>query len=96
MAALIRKEPSHVTLEWLLRLMTHVVESDPEQFFIVDVVPNLRWLARNEHLVNNCAAELESFEHKVSQSPSRPRTLTPAHPHAHTPSLLIRSRSHLR
>ena len=89
MAALIRKEPSHVTLEWLLRLMSHVVESDPEQFFIIDVVPNLRWLARNDHLTNNCTDELAAFESKVVGTlyphphpliSLYPHTLTPSHP----------------
>ena len=65
MAELIKKEPSHVTLEWVLRLIQHVVESDPDQIFIIDIVPSLKWLIRDEHLIKECTAELEAFEQKV-------------------------------
>ena len=65
MAELVKKEPSHVTLEWVLRLIKHVVESDPEQIFIIDLVPSLKWLMRDEHLIKECTAELEAFEQKV-------------------------------
>ena len=41
-ANLVRKEPSHVSLEWVLRLLQHYVESDPDQIFIIDLVPSLR------------------------------------------------------
>ena len=65
MAELVRKEPSHVNLEWVLRLLQHYIESDPGQVFIVDIVPNLKWLVRNEHLIKECSSEMESFEQKV-------------------------------
>ena len=65
MAELIRKEPSHVTLEWVLRLVQHMLESDPDQIFIVDLVPNLKWLMRDEHLIKECGTELAAFEQKV-------------------------------
>ena len=65
MADLIRKEPSHVTLDWVLRLMQHVVESDPDQVFIVDLVPNLRWLVRDEFLMTESCQELVDFEERV-------------------------------
>ena len=65
MAELIKKEPSHVTLEWVLRLIQHVVDSDPDQIFIIDMVPSLKWLMRDEHLIKECTAELEAFEQKV-------------------------------
>ena len=89
MAALVRKDPSHVTLEWVVRLVQHMVESDPEQTFIIvsitaachiittllpppphlpslqDLMPNLRWLVRNEHLIKECSKELAAFEERV-------------------------------
>ena len=60
-----KKEPSHVQLDWVLRLMQHIVESDPDQIFIVDFVPNLKWLVRDEFLCKECDSELASFEQKV-------------------------------
>lgn len=65
MAELVKKEPSHVTLEWVLRLIQHILESDPDQIFIVDLVPNLKWLMRDEHLIKECGTELAAFEQKV-------------------------------
>ena len=41
-ADLVRKEPSHVSMEWVLRLVQHYIESDPDQTFIIDLVPSLR------------------------------------------------------
>ena len=55
-----------MTLDWVLRLMQHAVESDPDQVFIVDVVPNLRWLVRNEFLMKESCEELAAFEEKVT------------------------------
>lgn len=43
-ADLVRKEPSHVSLEWVLRLLQHYIESDPDQIFIIDLIPSLRYL----------------------------------------------------
>lgn len=42
-ADLVRKEPSHVSLEWVLRLLQHYIESDPDQIFIIDLIPSLRY-----------------------------------------------------
>ena len=64
-AELVKKEPHHVTLDWVLRLVQHVIESDPNQIFIVDIVPNLKWLIRDENLIKDCTKELENFENKV-------------------------------
>ena len=65
MAELVKKEPNHVQLEWVLRFIQHTVESDPNQTYIVDIVPNLKWLIRNEFLIKECSQELSKFEEKV-------------------------------
>ena len=62
---LIRKEPDKVTLDWVLRLIQHHVEQDPEKIYIVDLLPNLKMLQRNEHLIANCEEHLQAFEEKV-------------------------------
>ena len=66
MAELVCKEPTHVQLEWVMRLVQHVVESDPNQTFLVDIVPNLKWLIRNEFLIKECSKEIAKFEEKVN------------------------------
>ncbi len=68
MSELVKKEPSLVPLEWVFRIMHHIIESDPDQIFIVDLVPSLRWLMRNEHLCKDCSEELSNFESKVGRS----------------------------
>lgn len=64
-AELVRREPSHVQLDWVLRLIQHIITADPHHVYIVDLVPNLKWLVRNTSLVKECAAELAAFEEKV-------------------------------
>ncbi|KAL5480097.1 hypothetical protein EMCRGX_G023719 [Ephydatia muelleri] len=64
-AELVRREPSHVQLDWVLRLIQHIITADPHHVYIVDLVPNLKWLVRNTSLVKECAAELAAFEEKT-------------------------------
>ena len=63
---LIRKEPEKVSLDWVLRLIEHQVQQDPEKIYIVDLLPNLKLMQRNEHLIANCEEHLRAFEEKVS------------------------------
>ena len=65
MAELVKKEPTHVQLEWVMRFIQHIVESDPNQTYIVDIVPNLKWLIRNDLLIKECTQEMAKFEEKV-------------------------------
>ena len=62
---LIRKEPEKVSLDWVLRLIEHQVQQDPEKIYIVDLLPNLKLMQRNEHLIANCEEHLRAFEEKV-------------------------------
>ena len=32
-----------MSLEWVLRLLQHYIESDPDQIFVIDLVPSLRY-----------------------------------------------------
>ena len=63
---LIRREPEKVTLDWVLRLIQHHVEQDPDKIYIVDLLPNLKLMQRNEHLIANCEEHLRAFEEKVN------------------------------
>lgn len=68
-AELVRNEPSHVQLDWVLRLVQHMITADPHHVphhvYIVDLIPNLKWLVRNTSLVKECSVELAAFEEKV-------------------------------
>ena len=64
-AELVRKEPHNIQLDWVMRFVQHLVESDPNQTFLVDIMPNLKWLVRNEFLIKDCGKELAKFEEKV-------------------------------
>ena len=65
MADLVKKDPAIVPLDWVLRLIQNAIESEPNQFFVIDLLPNLRWLLRNEYLIKECSQEMKSFEEKV-------------------------------
>ena len=65
---LIRKEPEKVTLDWVLRLIEHHVQQDPDKIYIVDLLPNLKLMQRSEHLIANCEEHLRAFEEKVPLS----------------------------
>ena len=62
---LLRKEPERVQLDWVLRLVQHQVEQQPGKTYIIDILPNLKWLQRNECLIANCEEHLKVFEEKV-------------------------------
>ena len=52
-ADLVRKEPNQVSLEWVLRLLQHYIESDPDQTFIIDLIPSLRSALCQEYTENH-------------------------------------------
>lgn len=62
---LVRKDPSHVPLEWVLSLLQKAISSDPSQFYVVDMIPCLNWLLRNNYFIKECTKEMKAFEIKV-------------------------------
>ena len=64
-ASLIRNDPSELSLDWILHLLQHLIENEPNQIFVVDLIPNLRWLVKNENVVKECSSEMDAFEKKV-------------------------------
>ncbi len=65
MARLIRDDPTQLTLGWIMGLLQNLIENDPNQIFVVDLIPNLKWLVKNENLVKECSKEMKMFEEKV-------------------------------
>ncbi|XP_064384200.1 uncharacterized protein LOC135333213 isoform X2 [Halichondria panicea] len=62
---LVHREPQQVPLDWVMGLVQDEVESEPDQMFIVDLIPNLKWLMKSSSLFKECDTVLEEFERKV-------------------------------
>ena len=58
-------DPGHVTLDWLLDIIGQRIDSDPNGQFLVDFIPNLKYMLRSKFLQENIAEALEKFEQKV-------------------------------
>ncbi|XP_006814723.1 uncharacterized protein LOC102807756 [Saccoglossus kowalevskii] len=63
-ADLLKEEPSHLSLEWVLEIISTEIEKDPDGLFLVDIMPNLRFLLRCEKFVKDCKYEITQFENK--------------------------------
>ena len=68
MVDLLCKEPNHIQLDWVMKYIQHAVQSEPNQTFVVDIVPNFKWLIKNEFLIKECEQELSNFEEKVNNN----------------------------
>lgn len=69
MSKLVRDDPSHVTLQWALELcrnaLKHTSTASDHGLYIVDMVPSLKWLLKNECLIKECTQEMTEFELQV-------------------------------
>ncbi|XP_070564895.1 uncharacterized protein [Ptychodera flava] len=63
-ADLLREEPSHLSLDWVLETIVTEIEKEPDGRFLIDIMPNLRFLLRCEKFVKDCEYELSMFENK--------------------------------
>ncbi|XP_019640366.1 PREDICTED: homocysteine-responsive endoplasmic reticulum-resident ubiquitin-like domain member 2 protein [Branchiostoma belcheri] len=62
MSSLLREDPSHLTLDWVLKLMGDRIFADSEKHFLIDMVPNLKFLLKVKSFMKDCTAEMEEFE----------------------------------
>lgn len=62
------KNPSEFTLQWVLDLVENKIKNLPGNTFLVDLVPNLKFLLKVPIFAKNCSKEMELFEEKVSMS----------------------------
>jgi len=58
-------DPSHATLDWLLELITERIDANPEAEYLIDFIPNLKYMLRAKFLQENISEALEKFEEKV-------------------------------
>ncbi|XP_077978646.1 uncharacterized protein LOC144434067 [Glandiceps talaboti] len=67
-AELLKEEPSHLSLEWVLEVLSAEIEKDINGRYLIDVMPNLRFLLRCEKFVKDCQYEMTIFEKKYPVS----------------------------
>jgi len=58
-------DPSHATLDWLLELITERIDTNPQAEYLIDFIPNLKYMLRAKFLQENINEALEKFEEKV-------------------------------
>ena len=72
-----QEEPQLVSLHWLLeevsRQMAQVGGATSR--FIIDIMPNLKFLINNDIFLADCTDDMKSFELKVGASPSTVLTI---------------------
>eukprot|EP01136_Pigoraptor_vietnamica_P009236 Opistho-1_new@45519 len=61
----LRKEPWHLTLEFVLKIVgQHIEKEKNEHGILIDMLPNHKILFRNEEAVEKCAEEMDRFERR--------------------------------
>ena len=70
---LLDDEPHHLSLEWLCKMVSQEIMDrqvkETRNVYLVDLMPNLKFMLKNEHLVKeDCAAAINEFEAKVIES----------------------------
>ncbi len=65
---LLQDEPDHVSIEWLLSMVEKKIERSGQMggTFLIDLLPNMRYLLRIPSLTKNCSSAMQNFESKVS------------------------------
>ena len=61
-------DSSHVTLDWILEIISSRIEQDPSAKYLVDFIPNLKYMLKAQFLQENCCDALEKFEKKVGRN----------------------------
>ncbi|XP_053383974.1 uncharacterized protein LOC123536359 isoform X2 [Mercenaria mercenaria] len=61
--SLLKQEESFLRLDAVLRMVSRALkEHDKSKFFIVDLMPNLKWMLNNPMFIKECAEEFRVFE----------------------------------
>ena len=48
-------------------------QGSAERFYVIDFMPNLKWLLGNNYFIKDCTTEFRVFEEKVGLSRSYPK-----------------------
>ena len=62
-----QNDPSHVTIEWVLQMVERRIErhNNPAATYLIDFIPNLKYMLKLEPLLKDCTRHMEAFEEKV-------------------------------
>ena len=63
-----QEEPGHISLDWLLSLVSHRIEQESEDgiSYLVDIMPNLKYMLKSPTLAKDCKEGMKDFEEQVS------------------------------
>lgn len=64
----IAEDPYHLNLRWVLEHLQRRIEADLTKSYIVDVMPNLRWMLRSNHFIKDPSEDMAEFEKKYPVS----------------------------
>lgn len=56
--------PDQVTLEWILEIIEKRIDEDRQAKYLIDFIPNLRYMLKAQFLQENCFGPLRKFEEK--------------------------------
>ena len=59
-------DPDSISLAWILREVSAIVAQNPQGRYLVDMMPNLKYLHRGASFSRDCSAALRTFELKVT------------------------------
>lgn len=63
--SLLKQEESFLRLDAVLRMVSRaLLAHDKTKFFIVDLMPNLKWMLNNPMFIKECADDFKTFEEK--------------------------------
>ncbi|ESO97288.1 hypothetical protein LOTGIDRAFT_159309 [Lottia gigantea] len=60
----IKDDPTMVKLIWVTREISRIIDENPKQNYLIDLMPNLKSLVNNNSFVKECTNEMKLFEGK--------------------------------
>ena len=61
----VQNDPGVISLEWLMEQISTRIEADLGALYLVDFIPNLKYMLRAQFLQEDLAEALEKFEQRV-------------------------------
>lgn len=61
---MLEDDPSTVSLSWILKEVTAEVDKNPTGRFLVDMMPNLKYIIRTANFAKDCSSSMAAFEEK--------------------------------
>ena len=59
-------EPDILRLDMVMKsIVKKLQQLSPDRFYVIDFMPNLKWLLGNNYFIKECNTEFRSFESKV-------------------------------